>query len=293
MLDGNRRHSGRYALLLALGMLIGAGACTAQDSGEVDAAVDSEVVEIIRQVAESDLPDFGRQVEYAGSLLIGRPYVAGLLDESDEETLVTRIDAFDCVLLVESALALARAARNDVFSPEAYAKEIETMRYRAGQKDGYCSRLHYFSDWIADNEARGIVADITEDIGGIPYAPDINFMSSNRSLYSQIASDDSLYSGIVQVEGDLRDRQFHYIPQESIREAYPFLRSGDVIAITTAVAGLDVSHTGLAYVAEDTVGFLHASTSDGVTIAGDLSDYVNGNSRQTGIIVARPETPLD
>ena len=237
--------------------------------------------------------EFGLAVMQAGLDLEGTPYVAGMLDETDQEDLVIRLDGFDCVLLVESAVAAARAAAVGDSSIQGYAREIETLRYRNGHRDGYGSRLHYFTDWIANNEDRGIVEEVTVEAGGRPYVHELNFMSTNRSLYPKIADNDSLYSIIVDTETELRERDFFFIPQAEIADAYQHIQAGDIIAITTSVAGLDISHTGIAYVKDGKVGFLHASTSAGVTVAPDLSTYVNGNSKQTGIMVARPLTPQD
>lgn len=230
----------------------------------------------------------GEAVQTAGRAFLGRPYVAGMLDRSESETLVVDITSFDCVLLVEAAVAAARTVREGNLDASGFADQIKKLRYRSGELDGYCSRLHYFSDWIGDNEQKGIVTDITEQAGGVEDLRTIDFMSTNRSLYKQIATDDSLFAGIVDVEDSLRNRKRFYIPQSRIRESYSRIAAGDIIAITTSVKGLDISHTGIAHVDDNGVGFLHASTASGVVVAPDLSDYVNGNSKQTGIVIVRP-----
>ena len=60
--------------------------------------------------------------------------------------------------LVESCLAVARVA-HDRSAPtwERFGTAIERMRYRGGDRGGYASRLHYFSEWIRDGESRGLV----------------------------------------------------------------------------------------------------------------------------------------
>ena len=47
-----------------------------------------------------------------------------------------------------------------------FIKNLETIRYRNGVLDGYPSRLHYFTDWIRNNEQKGLVRDITSELGG-------------------------------------------------------------------------------------------------------------------------------
>ncbi len=224
-----------------------------------------------------------------GEKLKGTPYVAGVLDAPEQETLIAPLDKFDCVLFVESMLAMARGVAQQDYSYEGYLDRIEEARYRHGQMNGYCSRLHYFSDWIRDNEARGLVRNITQEVGGVPYDKTLDFMSTHRESYPRLVASDSLYQGIVEIERELQDLELFYIPQDQIRKAYPMLRAGDIIATATSISGLDVTHTGLVYDAgAGKKGFMHASTTSGVTISPDLQAYIQGVRVQTGIIVARP-----
>ena len=48
---------------------------------------------------------------------------------------------------------------------ESYKKALRCIRYRNGKQAGYVSRLHYFSDWIKDNEQKGIVHERTGELG--------------------------------------------------------------------------------------------------------------------------------
>ncbi len=218
----------------------------------------------------------------------GQPYVAGLLDREDEETLVTSFDGFDCVLLIETALAAARAVRLRDYTFEGFLEQIEVLRYRSGEMDGYCSRLHYFSEWILDNERRGIVTNLSETLGGELLNKKLDFMTTHRDAYPRIVTNDSLYAGIRAMEESLSDLRIFYIPQDRIRETYDRLQAGDIIATATSVGGLDVSHTGLVHRGDEGVGFLHASTSGGVMVSPDLQQYVENIDIQIGIVVARP-----
>ena len=155
--------------------------------------------------------------------------------------------------------------------------------------NGYCSRLHYFTDWIRDNERRGLVENVSEEIGGQKLDKTIDFMSTHRESYPRLVASDSLFRGIVEMERDLRDYDLFYVPQNRIREVYPQLQAGDIIATATSIEGLDVTHTGLVYDAGDgRKGFMHASTTDGVKVSPDLQAYIEGVKVQIGIIVARP-----
>jgi hypothetical protein len=230
----------------------------------------------------------GEVVQSVGLFFEGAPYEAGLLDRLPEETLVTSFDGFDCVLLVETAVAAARTIRRQDYSFEGFRGQLESLRYRSGIMDGYCSRLHYFSEWIMDNEKRGTVRNITADLGGERLEKRLNFMTSHRSSYPRIIANDSLYAGIRDMETALRDIEIFFIPQDRIREAYDQLQAGDIIATATRIPGLDVSHSGLVHREGSRVGFLHASTSGGVMVSPDLQEYVENIDIQIGIVVARP-----
>lgn len=230
----------------------------------------------------------GKIVQRAGEQFLGSPYEGGILDRSVEEALYTGLESFDCVLYVETALALARGISVGDYDRTSFARRIEEQRYRGGSRDGYCSRLHYFTEWILDNEQRGIVRDITREIGGERLPKRLDFMTTHRDSYPLLA-DDSLFAGIRDMEKRLEDHEFWYIPEARIRSVYDRLQAGDLVALVTRVKGLDVSHTGLVYDTGDGGrGLLHASLKRGVIVSPDLQTLIENSSSQTGIVVARP-----
>jgi len=233
----------------------------------------------------------GEVVQLAGEQFMGAPYEGGLLDRTPGESLYTGLDRFDCVLFVESALALARGIVVGETDRASFERRIEEQRYRDGTRNGYCSRLHYFTEWIVDNERRGTVHDISREIGGELLEKRLDFMSAHRDSYPLLAGD-SLFAGILEMEKDLENHEIWYLPQDRIRAAYPALRGGDILAFVTSVKGLDVSHTGLVYdTGNGGRGVLHASLDRGVVVSNDLASYVEGNRTQIGIVVARPVDP--
>lgn len=282
-------------LSLALALFVSCGsdrlsAETSEERNEPDSTrvIFENVLDVVNTNGWQELPT-GQLVQNVSRQFLGRPYKAGLLDVSEDEELVLELSTFDCVLLVENVLAISFAALEPNPTFDVYANQVERLRYRNATRDGYCSRLHYFTDWIADNEQKGLVVNITEKIGGETLNVERRFMSEHRDSYVRLAESDSLFQGILQMEEDLAGQVLYFVPQDSIRSVYPQLRAGDIVATSTSVAGLDVSHTGFVYHHGDgNFGFLHASTSDGVTIADDLHDYVNSIPIQTGIVVARP-----
>jgi hypothetical protein len=234
---------------------------------------------------------YGEIVQWVGEQLLGRPYAAGMLDAPAEETLIVDLRRFDCVLYIENVLAIARAIATVETSYAAYADGVRTLRYRDGEQGGYCSRLHYFSDWIADNESRGALQNVTRAIGGEAFPKTLDFMSTHRSSYPRLASD-SVYACVVGTEQALRGLQLFYIPQARIAAAYAQMQPGDIIATATSVGGLDVTHTGFVHKTARGTGFMHASqASDEVIVSPDLQAYVQGIRSQVGVIVARPVDP--
>lgn len=234
----------------------------------------------------------GEIVQAIAVAFLGTPYKAGLLDQSSQETLVVTLNKFDCVLFVETVLAIARGVAVQDYSYQTFVDRIRDQRYWNGYMNGYCSRLHYFSEWIADNQRRGSVQNITRSLGGVALNKKLNFMSQHRGSYPQLVSHEANYKCIVAMEANLAKLTINYIPQSQIRRVYAQLQPGDIVAIATNITGIDVTHTGLVYRHPNgNIGLIHASPIGKVTISLDLQRYVGNIKNASGIIVARPIDP--
>jgi hypothetical protein len=240
--------------------------------------------------ADSPMP---RLVAKVAERFVGRPYGEHLLDATETEDLVTRLDAFDCVTLVESSVAIARTVAGRNPTMDAFRAELERVRYRGGTRDGYASRLHYFSEWIADNERRGLVKDITLALGGQRDARAINFMTSHRKAYRKLG-DDLAFGQIQAAEAALNQRPRFVLPKAKLAGVLPMLQSGDIVAIATDIEGLDVVHTGLIYRKPDgSVHLLHAPEPGAtVTVSSKpLVEYLQQFKVHVGVMIARPLKP--
>ena len=234
----------------------------------------------------------GAIMQAVGLRFMERPYLTGTLDEPPTEQLVIRFDGFDCVTYVETVLALARGIAVEDYRYASFAERMREQRYRGGAMEGYCSRLHYFSEWVRDNDRRGIVRDVTAGLGGQVLGDTLRFMSTHRSAYPRFATNDSLLACIRDMEQTLRGEPIRYVPQDALRSVYDRLQAGDILGLATDIDGLDIAHTGLVYAGADgQIGLLHASTSGGVTVSPDLQAYVQNIDHQVGILVARPASP--
>jgi hypothetical protein len=241
----------------------------------------------------------GRSAARVGELAAGTPYEAHTLEAylsdrgiPESEPLTLSLTRFDCVTLVEACLAVARASvAGGPASWEAFGREVERMRYRGGRRRGYASRLHYFSEWIADGEGRGLVKDLGRKLGGVEDDRPLRFMTSHRASYPALA-DGAVYREIGETERRLDGHPRYVVPTDRIPEVAEQLETGDVLAFATGIQGLDVTHSAFAYRDDTrTLRVLHAPLSGGVVeiTAATLPEYVAAIRRSTGILVARPK----
>jgi len=267
---------------------------------ERDWAIVRGTLEWARSREFQELPP-GELAAVLGTTFVGTPYEPGTLELPGEERLVVNLRGFDCVTLVEHLAVLSRitlTASPSLLADESelrdrYRDEVTLIRYRGGEMDGYASRLHYFSEWLQDAEAKGILRDMTRELGGVVDPRPIHFMSSNPSSYRQLAEDPMQLEAVRATEGTLNERVRYYIPQERIAEIESRILNGDVIAAVSTVDGLDVAHTGIAIRHAGRVHLLHAPlVGDSVEISErPLAERILGISGQQGVIVARLLAP--
>ena len=247
---------------------------------------------IITDAQENGLESYslGEIIQGVATKFLGAKYQAGLLDQSPNERLVISLQKFDCLLFVETVLAIARNIALQDNNYDNFTHRVEQYRYSNGEMNGYCSRLHYFSDWIRDNQARGNVADITDKLGGITITKQLNFMTTHRGSYPQLVNSETNYQCIAAMEASLKELAFNYIPTPQIRNIYSQLQPGDIIAVATSIPGLDVTHTGIVYRhSNGSLGLIHASPGGQVVIASDLQNYVLKVRNAIGIVVVRSQ----
>ncbi len=250
--------------------------------------------EIMQNAIAHNLPaaSMGEIMQAVAEQFLGAQYKAGLLDRSERETLFISLKKFDCVLFVETVLAIARNIALQDYQYQTFTNHIIDQRYWNGHLNGYCSRLHYFSEWISDNQRRESVQNIASYLGGVSLKKKLNFMSTHRSSYPQLANNNTNYQCIVEMEANLQGLTIDYIPKNQIERVYAYLQPGDIIGIATDIPGLDTTHTGLVYRSpEGRTGLIHASPIGKVTISPDLQRYVNNVKHSIGILVARPIDP--
>ena len=317
-----RRGRGRlWAILLVAVSSSGALACadgtevatddTSEIEAEADALARSEAVlpvdwEILEQKLiwayqeGLDTLPIGETMVAIGRSFVGTPYRPHTLEIPGQEQLVLNFEALDCVTFVENVLALSRfvitAPPAVLAEPHVYQSYyrgvLRQIRYRGGEIEGYPSRLHYFSEWIADAEAKALAEDLGHDLGGVADTEPIDFMSTHPDAYAQLAETESL-ERVREAESAISARPRYYLPEARIAEAAGGIRDGDIIAATSTVAGLDIAHTGIALWIEGELHLMHAPlVGEAVQISErTLAVRIQDIGGQDGIMVARPVHP--
>ena len=230
----------------------------------------------------------GELVIEIGKFFIGTPYVAGTLETDKPEHLVINLREFDCVTFVENVVALARHVESGGKSFEGFGRLLQKVRYRRGHLQGYSSRLHYFSDWIHDNQKKGIVRDITLRIGGRPLRKTLTFMTEYPDLYPKLKNA-ATFQKMKSVEKKISERSLYFISKKALRRKEDRIRDGDVIAISTNKEGLDVQHAGLAARLKNRIHLLHATSRGGKVVLSQkrLYRYLMESRSRCGIMAAR------
>lgn len=235
------------------------------------------------------IDDPQERVAIIGREFVGVPYVAGTL-EGSPETLKINLDEMDCTTFVETVLTIAYTAGEGRTSWRDYVYNLEKIRYRGGTINGYASRLHYFSDWVVDNIHRGTIKEYTTRMPANDWAvKTLDFMSSNREKYAAL-SDSTEFARIKSSEIGYRNHRYPYIKTSKIsnKAIAAALKEGDIVALTTKIPGLDVTHMGIIIKKDGVPYLMHASSKHGKIIIDELplADYLRKNGG-TGIRIIR------
>lgn len=277
-------------LYVALFLLFGFGVMHSTENEE------KKFAKIVKKATKENwtaLP-YGELIVKVGKEFLGVPYVGGTLDKDAAESCTIELDKLDCVTFFELSLAVADALiTEDEPKFSSLYDRIQYTRYREGLIDGYESRLHYTADWIYDNIEKGVVADITQELGGVELVLNVYFMSRNAAKYPMLKGNKDLVAKIKKIEEDVNANPAYYIPKEKVSDIMDDLQDGDIVAFVTSIDGLDYGHIGLINKEDGTARLMHASTTaKKVVLDTTIDEYIEGVSKFTGITVLRPIAPL-
>lgn len=219
------------------------------------------------------------------------PYVAATL-EKDPEQLVVNLHELDCMTLVETTTALVMTLRDTVPSYEGFKNHLQSNRYRNGQIQDYTDRLHYTSDWIYENQKRGVVKDVTREIGGVPHVFNLSYMSAHADSYPALKNNPERVARIAAKEKEIASRNcYGFIDQNQIDSLASGIQAGDIVGFISTVNGLDIAHVGIVDWINDKLTFIHASSTEKKVIQNSepMSDYVKSIKRNSGVVIIRPQ----
>lgn len=254
-------------------------------------AIFQRVLDLAKSGEWHRLP-MGELVAMVGKQFLETPYVGQTFELFDDrEVCVINLEGLDCATFYEASLAIARTIKTRRPTQSELTKQITRIRYRSGKMNGYLSRLHYACDYFYDNELKGILNVVTDDLPGAqPFPHKVSYMSSHPDQYRQLKASPKLVPTMAKLEAEINDRKTFFLPKEKVAENEILLKTGDILGLTTTREGLDVSHTGLCFRDEEgTLRFMHASSvKKEVILDVRLSEYLAKSKINDGILVARP-----
>jgi len=240
----------------------------------------------------------GERTAAVGQALVGTRYKHFTLEIDNRiESPSVNFQGMDCWNFFEVALGVGRMLNEQEsnWAPERLLDYVEMDRYRGGECTGdYLSRLHYLEDWLYDNNRRGLVEDLTRDLGGRSVPHSAREMSTGWRHYRYLASNRSLLGPLARMEANVSSRPLYEIPKSKVAGIESKLRSGDIIGVISRERnGLhSTAHVGLALRTSDgALHFMHASSPSNyghVVVDSQLSKYLYRYGSDSGILVARP-----
>jgi Protein of unknown function (DUF1460). len=247
-------------------------------------SADSAIFEQKRRLAQQGGALAAKTLHVAKSFL-NVPYVSGTLEQPGEERLVVNFEQLDCWTFVENSVALALSESGSFLD---FKRHLQQLRYWGGNLDGYGSRIHYFTGWLLQAEKRGLLQDISKDLGGEPYQPNISYISNRPNKYPRIKDPETLRD-IRAAERRINAHKWYYIPQDRVAQMEHLIQEGDIISLTAWKPDLDIAHQGFAVKVNGRIHLMHASSLAKKVIVSKqpLPDYLLSQRGQTGIMVAR------
>ncbi len=230
---------------------------------------------------------FGRQFK-------GVPYVAKTLEKNADEKIIVNLRQLDCTTYVETVLALSRTMAQRKLTFANYCDNLKKVRYRNGNV-AYPARQHYFTYWIQENTKENIVKNIQSP--NPPFSAtqtvNANYMTTHLESYPMLKGKPQWVKQIAEMEQSITGTKQKYIPTNAVTNSNVVrktVQDGDIIAIVTSKAGLEISHIGIAVWHKDGLHMLNASSLNHKVVEDDdlLQKYLRKQTTALGIRIARP-----
>lgn len=231
-------------------------------------------IALLTSQAAGESASFAERVEAASSPFLGAPYRRSPLGEGKgiDPDARYREDAFDCLTLVETAIALAH--RRERSQAE---RILDDIRYADREEPSYQSRLHLMeAQWIPDLIRKGYLEEVTplyggEDVVWIEIELDAQKWERRRLLPA--------LPWAPELEGVHR---IPVLPLEAAIRIANTLPAGLVIDVVREARGDDltrISHTGLLLERDGSRFVRHAALRDRKVIDEPLEAFLVRHSR--------------
>ncbi|MDB6146703.1 MAG: hypothetical protein JWO45_367, partial [Spartobacteria bacterium] len=149
----------------------------------------------------------GERTAAVGLALVGTRYKHFTLEiDNHVEAPSVNFAGVDCWTFFEISLGFARMLEEPEsnWSPERLLHFVELDRYRGGECTGeYLSRLHYLEDWLADNNRRRLIDDLTRSLGGESVPHSAREMTIGWRYYRYLAANKSLLGPLGRMEAQV------------------------------------------------------------------------------------------
>ncbi|HCT94783.1 MAG: hypothetical protein A2X19_06440 [Bacteroidetes bacterium GWE2_39_28] len=251
---------------------------------------DKEIFErYILHIGDASEISMGDLVTKSALFFLETPYVGHTL-EKEPEQLIINLRELDCTTLVETVLALSKTVKEGDPTFEKFGKNLQLIRYRNGVINDYSDRLHYTTDWLYENQKKGLIWNITKESGGIEHNVNLYVMSTNHEKYKQLKGKPGLTEKIRIIEQEATGRKNFRIPASEIEKNRASFQNGDMVCFVTKMGGIDISHVAFIYFQGNKLTFIHASSAEmKVVIEKEtLMNYSLKSKNGNGIMVARP-----
>ncbi len=255
----------------------------------IESGTPNEIISLNAKIAKNPSLSVGQIMQLTALHLVGQPYGIGLLDRQQPEYMYVSLHETDCMLFVEQVLSASELIKQKRLNLDNLIQDTKDLRYHGDL--AYCNRNHYFKDWATVNIEKGYVTDEAYRLTHIlfPYTADV--------MSKKIATDDNDahkkdLACIIKREGFINQQKLGFIPLTDLPRYLRFIKSGDIIGIVRTPNGKAdaVHHLGIAYVHDNVVSMIHASSKSGkVVIADTLTGYLGQYTDSQGIILLRPQ----
>jgi hypothetical protein len=215
---------------------------------------------LLRALAEA--PAGGPRAAAATAPLHGAPYLPSALGEGEgpDPDPRFRLDAFDCMTFVETAVALGSAS-----SIEDAARALDDVRYRG--PPAIANRNHeVMSQWLPANSAKGWVADVTRALAG-PLAR-TEAKEFTGASWRAVARAGRAIPGVPRAALPRGRFTIEVVPEAGLLDLSDRLPEGALLLVVRADApdrSTRVTHAGIVFLGPDGARWVrHATSTAGV-----------------------------